>query len=466
MPDVDPGSKALLDKLGTELDKRHERLSLYDNYYRGNHELTFASRKFRSAFGSTFKKFAVNFCELVVDAVEERLHVEGFRIQDERGDQDAWRIWQDNNLDAESQLAHTEALVKEQAYALVWRNGESAEITIEDPLMTVVAFSKTNRRNRVAGLKRWIDDSGFLFATLYLPGRIEKYRTTKKVDPSFRIQDSKQLIWEVREVPGEAWPLNNPLNEVPLIPLTNRPRLDGCGSSEIASVIPLNDALNKVATDLLVAAEYGAFRQRWATGIEIPRDPQTNEPIEPFKAAVDRLWAVEADEATFGEFSQTDLGPYVKAAEMYVQQIASITKTPPHYLLGQAGSFPSGESLKATETGLVAKARRKMRHFGESWEAVMRLAFLVLDDPRGKVTNAETLWRDPESRTESEHIDAVLKMQAMGVPNEFLWERAGFSETEIQRIKKMRAAEALEVGSAFDPFRQMPDAGEPAVTQN
>ncbi len=57
---------------------------------------------------------------LVVDAPGERLEVQGFRFGDAEGDEDIWRrIWQENDLDAGSQLAHTEALMKGVAYALV-----------------------------------------------------------------------------------------------------------------------------------------------------------------------------------------------------------------------------------------------------------------------------------------------------------------------------------------------------------
>lgn len=428
-----------LKKLGGELDARHSRLVRFDNYYNGHHELAFASRKFKSAFGRTFEKFAVNFMELVVDAVEERLNVEGFRIDDETGDKDAWEVWQANNLDSESQIAHTEALVKEQSYALVWGDGDRAQITIEDPLQMVVAHGAENRRQRRAALKRWIDDSGLMFATLYLPNEIKKYQSRNKIDPNLYTNLS-EVQWEPRQ--GDEG-MTNPLGEVPVIPLVNKPRLSGCGQSEIQSVLPIQDALDKTALDMLVAAEFGAFRQRWMTGVEIPRDPDTNEPIEPFKSAVDRLWGVEDENAKFGEFGQTDLAPYVKAAEMFVQQIASITRTPPHYLLGSSGSFPSGESLKATETGLVAKARRKMRHFGESWEQVIRLAFKVTGNPKAEVASSETIWRDPESRTESEHVAALIQLKSLGVPDRQLQEDAGYSPQQIARFDRMKTQDAL-----------------------
>lgn len=66
----------------------------------------------------------------------------------------------------------------------------------------------------------------------------------------------------------------------------------------------------------------------------------------------------------------------------------------------------------------------------------MRLAFAVADDPRSKVTDAETLWEDPEARTEGEHVDALLKLSTLGVPQEQLWQDAGYSPQDIARFRR------------------------------
>lgn len=446
-----------LRKLGKALDDRLTRLSILTDYYEGRHRLAYSSQRFRSAFGNLFSTFSDNFCELVVDSAEERLNVEGFRFSEPSGDAAAWEIWQRNAMDAESQLAHASALVNEQAYVLIWADREGmATMTVEAATQMIVAHSASNRRSLLAGLKRWVDDSGYLFATLYLPDRIEKYRSKGKVDPTSLYLNLETVEWEAREVDNEAWPLPNPLGVVPIVPLVNNPRLDGTGRSEIEAVVPIQDAVNKLVADMLIASEFGSFRQRWATGIEIPADPETNEPIEPFRIAVDRLLISENEAARFGEFGQTDLAPYVKAVEMLIQHVASITRTPPHYFLASMGNFPSGESLKSAETGLVSKVRRKMRHYGEAWESVMRLAFTVEDDPKGKAVDAETIWRNPESRTEAEHVDAVLKQAALGIPQVALWEELGYTPQQIDRFKQLRAQEALEVGAAFDPFLDAP----------
>jgi hypothetical protein len=134
----------------------------------------------------------------------------------------------------------------------------------------------------------------------------------------------------------------------------------------------------------------------------------------------------------------------VKSIEMFVQHMASQTATPPHrFYLG--GQFPSGEALKSAESGLVAKARRRARHFGEGWEEMIRLAFLVEgDDKRGKVTNSETIWADFETRSETAHADYLVKLQALGVPNPQLWQDAGYSPQQIARFPELRWIEEQE----------------------
>lgn len=440
----------LLVKLDEQLSKRQRDFQKYGEYYDGEHRLLYSSEKWRTAFGGLFKDFADNWCELVVDAVEERLDVVGFRFGDNtNSDNDAWKLWQNSDMDAMSQIAHTEALVYGVSYAMVWADVDrQPEITIESPLQVVVSSSTSNRRQRIAAYKRWLDDSGFWFCNLYTPEWIFKFRSNMRVvgDANYMAGDTRSLV--PREVDNESWPLKNPLNSVPVVPLVNRPRLSLSGmeafksKSEIAGVIPVQDAINKLLLDMIVASEFGSFRQRWVTGMEIPVDPVTKKPVEPFKAAVDRLWMTEEADAKFGEFSQTDLGVYVKGIELLVQHVASQTRTPPHYFY-LSGNFPSGESIKSAETGLVAKTRRKQRHFSDPWEEIMRLSFAILGDPRQKINDGEVIWADPESHSEAEHIDALVKKRALGVPDEQLWEDAGYSPQTIQRFKVMQTFNSI-----------------------
>lgn len=439
-----------LRKLGRELVDRQKRLDKLDKYYRGEHELKFASSKFSAAFGKMFLDASDNWMPLVVNAVQERLGIEGFRLgSSSAGDRRAWRIYQANNLDSESDILHREALINGLAATLTWPDDDGNPlITIEHPSQLIVARSSSNRRVRLAALKAWEDeDTERLLATLYLPDFIYKFEGPKLVQYSSKSSRARVSAWDAtrwaqREVATEPWPLPNPFKRVPAVPIENQQRMLVDGESEIASVLPTQDRINKLSFDLMIAAEFSAFRQRWATGIQIPKDPETGQPVEPFKHAIDRLWTSGSSETEFGEFGETDLANYVKAIEMQVQHLAAQTKTPPHYLLGQSGAFPSGESLKATETGLIKKVKDRQASYGEGWEETMRLALEVAGINARGAASMETIWADPESRTESEHVDSILKKLALGVPFRQLWEDLGYSQTTIERFRTMLAEEA------------------------
>lgn len=437
MPAIQPAE--WLSLLERRLDARRPAIELADRYYRGDHKLAFATTKFREAFGNLFGAFADNWTQLVVDASVERLAVEGFRFgRDSSADDEAWSLWQANGLDAESELAHTESVKLGRSYVLVDpTNTDVPRITVEHPAQTVVAHAAGDRRRRVAALKRWVDDDGFLYANVYLPDLLAKYRSSEPASSSGRV------AW--REYDRGR----NPLGVVPVIELPNNPSMLGGGQSDVLPVIPLQDAANKLVSDLLVASEYAAFPQRVLTGVEVPTDDVGN-PVAgaDLRAALSRVWTFEDPDVKWGEFSVADLGNYVRAVEMLVQHVAAQTRTPPHYLLGQSGAFPSGESLKSTETGLVAKVRRKQRFLGEGWEESVRLGFLAMGDARrAQATDAETLWRDPESRTTGEQVDAAVKELSLGVPQEAIWaRRLGASPQEVARWKALQVEETARAG--------------------
>lgn len=355
MADWDPSSAQLkrgslawwLARLNTRLDKRKKTFETLANYYEGRHPLIFATDRFTAAFGSTLLPYADNFVSRLVDAVTERLFVEGFRVAgDDAGSDVLWRIWQANRMDTGSQLLFREALVKREASVIVWTGDErdTPRMTVEDPLQVVVETEPGDRLRRVAALKRWTEDEAS-YCTLYLPDGIYKFQ-----DPSrSRLMVDMGLgpeygNWRRREVADEPWPLPNPTGVVPVVPIINRPKLNGEGRSEIEPVIPLQDAINKTGADMLIASEFSAFRQRWATGLDIPTNPDTGEPVEAFQAAVERLWTTSDKDVRFGEFGETNLVNYVKAIEMQVQHLGSVGGLPLHYLLN-SGVVPSGEAL-------------------------------------------------------------------------------------------------------------------------
>jgi hypothetical protein len=446
-----PGSpEAILNRLLGALDTRQQSVAKLERYYSGDHPLptmptSAQAMQAETAYRRLLQMGRTNWCRLVADAPGERLQVIGFRSGiDQSVDADVWDIWQTNQLDADSALVHSTALVTGQAFALVWAdaNGEPT-ITPEHPSQCIVAYERGTRRKRSAGLKAWIDDSGKICATLYLPDFVLKYQT------SHESQSLHGNDWVRREIPGETWPAQNPLGVVPLVEFRANPTLTpapiGGGVGEFEPILDIQDRVNRTLFTRLLAGEFGAFRQRWVVGMDLEADPVTGRVQEPFKAAIDRLWMVDDPNVKFGEFSATDLRPFIDAVEADVTHLAAITKTPPHYLLGKAINI-SAEALKAAEAGLVAKTARHRDQFTEAWEEVLRLAIAVRDpqDPRAQDLASMVVWHDIEQRTWGETVDAVLKMQALGVPQEALWSMLpGVTPQDVARWRTMSASAAF-----------------------
>ncbi|MFD7257166.1 phage portal protein [Streptomyces sp. NPDC059874] len=414
---------------------RRSGLLRYSGYYDGRHQrMAFAQAKYQSEFGRLFDSWADNFCGLIVDSVNERMFIDGFQMTDEPGGDKAARdIWQRNHLDAESNAAHLDAMVHGVSYAVVWADSDGQPvITVESAENVVVQYKPGSRWEIEAAAKFYTDDWGREHVTLWLADAV--YTGSGLTG-----------AW------GQYKKAANPLKEVPVIPIQNRARLTGPPISDLALVIPLADAINKTVADALIASEFAAWPQRYVTGLEIQEDEQ-GRPIEPYKVAVDKLLQAENPDVKFGQFEAADLKNYVNLVNMLVQHMASISRIPFHYFLLNGGTAPSGESITSAEAGLIAKTRERMLHFGEAWERVMRLAFKVLKDPRADAHGAEVIWRDPENRTEAQHMDALLKLQLIGVPRDQLLSDAGYTPQQIERFRTMReqdAKDAMELAEKF-----------------
>lgn len=470
----------ILRHLYAEIVRRRRVVERAHAYYDGDHRLAFASEKFLEAFGGLFGAFADNWCGIVVDAVEERLGVQGFRVgSNPKADDDAHRIWQANELDLQSQMAYTDGLVGGAFYATVWQRGEAGsvdettpEITVEPASSAIVLTHPKQPLRRTAGLRLWMDEEGYEHAELFLPDRVYLFRSRTQrtgviLDP-LRVQWTHETYPDLVKDLDESSSMANPLGAVPMVPFVNRPRLTRSRRvgwavhSELTPVIPLNDAANKLLADMLIASEFAAYPQRHVTGWEPDEDEETDAIIQPdFTSGPGRTWWTENENARFGAFPTVSIDQFVTAIEMIVQHVASISSTPPHYLRASADRL-SGESLKSAETGLVAKVRRKATVWGAGWEEVMRLAGKVAEIPTlAEAESMETIWRDPETRTESEHVDAVVKKQALNVPDEQLWEEVGYTPEQIARFPAMRARSDLERTAALAEARARVPAGAP-----
>lgn len=491
-----------LGQLIARLDDRQARMRLADEYYRGIQRRTYKIAQAIDAFGMRNVPLFVNYCGVIVDAVNERLGVNGFLFgQDKAGTDEAWKLWQASNMDAGYKRGLRIGLTKGEFSLIVWPNAEGdPRFYVEDGAEVYVDTDPEDRRKRRAALKRWVD-GGRAYATLYLPGGIYKFQAGVEVIALPQLGDlpagfalgggagtSKGSTppvsegWHRRTVDNEAWPLPNPFAEVPVFAHPNRPDLRGVGESELAQAIPIQDALNANVANVMLAGLYGAFRQKWATNVVLEVDEKTGKAKEPWDVAIDKLMTApppedgSTNETRFGQFDQSDLAGYISLHETLVQSLATIERLPVHYFLGSQGTFPSGESLTAAERGLSEKARERMVDFGDPTEDAMRFALRVKASQPGlsaaskarflkwaAMTDAQIVPRDPETKAEAAHLDALTKLMALEVPlEEGVWPKIPATPQEIALWSTARKAAKDAAAAAAAPVPPALGGGAPA----
>jgi hypothetical protein len=414
-------------KLDTQAARAREYQAYYDNEAG---IIAILDTEERRTFRTLLDEAGASWCELVVNAVAERLNVVGFRFDNDDDDELAWAIWQANQMDADHELIHTDALVTGSSFVLVAPDDDNptgVSITVESPEEACVLYQPGNRRKRIAGFKRWTEDNGQTTTdVLILPNQI--------------------VTW----YPNARGPVIERNAGDALIEIVPQPRTRRWPRSELAPAIPFQDRICTTLFNRLVATDNGAFRQIWATGIKIAREVVTTEDggqvtkvRRPFDIGANRLLTNESPEGRFGSFAESTLEGYLKSVEQDVEHLAAVTQTPPTYLLGRMVNL-SAEAITAAEVGLVAKVRRRSLHIGEGHEEVMRTALGLVGSPAATNLGAEVIWASFETRSLAQLTDSLVKMRTLGVPIEALWERYGATQEEIDRWRELSAAEPAE----------------------
>jgi SPP1 Gp6-like portal protein len=422
--------------------------SLARSYYEGDHPLSFASEKFRTAFGQMFKAFADNLCPCVVETVRDRLKLDGFMLPDATAKATADEIWRRNRLKVRVNQTHLDALIEGDAYAIIWpdKDGEPVFYPNRGSALRIL-YDDEQPGLIVRAAKVWPANDGRYRLNLYYPDRIEKYVTREKVQGGMPDRASAFMHFDVQ---GEPWPLPNDYGKVPVFHFGNRAPLGALGKSELSETIPLQNGLNKSVADMLVSSEFYGVPQRWAIGLEEDLTPAQAKKKYPLLAG--GVWGTTNKETKFGEFAASDITKFITVAESFRKEIARVSRTPLHYF-GMEGRLPSGEALKTAEAPLIAKIDDRQESWGAVWSDAMRFALQI----KGAGDfEPEPSWIDTTPRNEADIINqTATKVDKLGVSIEQGQRELRYSEEQIQKMKIERAKDPMVPGVGVVPGGEM-----------
>src|SRR5258705_15300 len=144
-----PSEEETLRHLITLHDNQMGRLKEYDAYYEGEQPLSYMHPELIQQLEGQVRQVVINWPQLIVDSVEERLNIEGFRKPDQpSGDRTLWEIWEDNDMDAGSQRAHVEALALSHSYVTVGSPEDEgdAPVICDESALDMIATSDPRTR--------------------------------------------------------------------------------------------------------------------------------------------------------------------------------------------------------------------------------------------------------------------------------------------------------------------------------
>ncbi|WP_054372433.1 phage portal protein [Rhodococcus rhodochrous] len=423
-----PGAVELIPVLEKGLAADVGNLTKWDNYLEGEQPLKYMSDAMREELGDTVAELVLNWARLVADAYESRLDIEGFRYADsDVEDEVLWAGWQYNDMDEQSQQGHLDSIALSRSYVLISANKEKDQPprnTVESPFQ-VWARRDPGTRKVSSAIKKWKDEDDVDHVLVFTPTE-----TTEFV--------KKEGEWKA----GEFQDKHN-FGIVPVVPLVNRPRiLRPDGMTEFRDVIPLADAANKMATDMMVSGEFHAMPRRWAFGLKQSDFVDRNgNPLSTWSKVKSRLWANENPNIKVGQFDEADLTVFHNTIKLLAQLTSQIAALPPHYM-GFVGDNPtSADAIRSSETQLVKRVERKHTFLGGAWEEVQRINLMYLRkspklEPRDY--QIETVWRDPSTPTVAQKADAAVKKYESGiVPLEQTRIDLGYSATQRKQMREM-----------------------------
>lgn len=465
---MSPDAKRALaqtERLARRLERRLPKVKRYEDYYRGRHPLAYATQEWSEDHAKRFEKFSDNWCGVVGSAPGERTQLNGFRLDDSRDkpsrkERMLAEDWKQNELDAQASQGFLMSTIAKRSATLVWGDeNDEPVVTWERPDQVIVDYDPERPFVSRRSLKAWRDDERE-YATLYTPDVVWKW-----FRPGVRVRDGRTESglfvpdmlgggWQPRPVKDsgdDTWPIKNPLGIDPMVEWQNRPMLGGRPLSDIAGAMAMQDAVNLLWAYLFAAADYASMPARVVMGLQRPMMPILDangqkigeQPVELEALAKGRLLWLTGQGGDIKQWDAAKLDVFTAVINVAVKHIASQTRTPIHYIVGDLGNV-NGETLTATETPLAMKVRESHKYYTPSARGLYERMALVRGDTKlaKACRSGIAKWANPETRSDAQTADAAVKDRSVGFAfATVLRERYGYTQPQIDQALAERQAE-------------------------
>lgn len=404
MADIDIALKCIKDK--------NQRYSMLYSYLDGDPTLKFSTERLERAFGQSFVYFAQDWGSVIINAILDRLVLKGFNSDNTQINSVLDDLFSNLNINLDAKDVHEALQVTGEAFLVVDVIDGQPEVYFNDPRLCEVVYDSDRPKVKRFAAKKWKGDDGRIYLTLYYTDRIETY-----VSDTGNSAKSFSLV----EI--------NP-NEFGVIPVFHFRNSRRSMKSEFSlSTISVLDAVNKLFGDLMVSAEFEAFKMRVFISQTDPGDVKIGPDMH--------MWLPANENASGQDTSITEVGGstlqnFLDPIEKLANVLAVTTRTPRHLFMNTGASM-SGEALLVEEAPLTKKVQAKEESYTPTWQefAVYLLKVKGINANPGEVI---CVWDNPQIEQPLTKAQTIQTEVAAGIPLKNALQRSGADQTEIDQI--------------------------------
>jgi len=337
------------------------------------------------------------------------------------------QIFEDHELIQDAYDIHRSASITRESFAIAWKNEDGEiEFNYNDPRLCHMFYKADNPKKQDFACK-WYRDGEIYRMILYYRDRLEYYVTNPNKNFVNGIPSSAKMFMPDPDRPSA----DNPYAEIPVFHFF----ISRNSKGDLYNIITLQDAVNKLFSDMMVAGEFAALKQRYVI---------TSEDTSALKNAPNEIWQLpEGSQA--GQFESTPLNIFLDPIDKIANSIAIISRTPKHYFYS-AGAGISGEALLAMEAPLTKKVDQRKASFSATWKRIGQF-LLKLEGIDYPLSDIETVWEPSTSVQPKTEADTVKVWVDSGVPLTTSLSWAGKTDEEIAAMEKDKAKEKEENAS-------------------
>lgn len=375
-------------------------------YYEGNQGPVWLNEALAKMFKGLGDQFSLNLCRLAVNAPLNRLWIESW----EKDEYD--QAWRDLRLDREQKRIYKHAMVAGESFVIGWRDDSGQmQAAFNDARTTHLFFEVDRPHVKEFAVKVWQDDKETVRGVIYYPDRIVRVvgdlTLAKKRDELERKTPGDSALalmansFEYDPVdPGGE----HALNEVPVWRFA--PDL-WHAESRLDDVIPIQDVIDKLRANKMVASESLAFPQRvYLTQQDIDPKEATSEPgtaliLDP---------GDRESPTNVLELKAAELQNYDAAIQSEINHFFTVSHLPRHLLVG-TGADSSGDAIRSDEGPFAEMVHDIAMNFSYTWTDMMAA---MLGDESNEWAKPD--WRDARVNSNESQAREFKTLVEAGMP--------------------------------------------------